>query len=319
MALKDREPVGIIGAGSMGVAWAVVFARGGHAVRLYEPDQARHPLAQAEFGAILAELETRGLLTEPASGLHARVSWHSAMATALAGVVFCIECAPERADIKAAIFAEAIACLPQGAILASSSSAIPISQVSAEHPSRERTLVVHPLNPPFLLDVVELVPAEYTDPAVVERAALLLEEAGMAPVRVKREIEGFLFNRLQGALLREAYCLVRDGIADVADVDRAISEGLGIRWSVIGPFETVDLNTRGGIRAHAERLGPAYARMGAARGQNDPWTPDLVDKVDGERRNLLPLDQWQERVSWRDRRMMDIKALRRTAAWRDET
>ncbi|OYU73121.1 MAG: hypothetical protein CFE45_38190 [Burkholderiales bacterium PBB5] len=141
----------------------------------------------------------------------------------------------------------------------------------------------------------------------------------MAPVRVKREIEGFLFNRLQGALLREAYCLVRDGIADVADVDRAISEGLGIRWSVIGPFETVDLNTRGGIRAHAERLGPAYARMGAARGQNDPLTPDLVDKVDGERRNLLPLDQWQERVSWRDRRMMDIKALRRTAAWRDET
>lgn len=317
--MKVREPVGIIGAGSMGVAWAVVFARGGHAVRLYEPDPARHPLAQAEFGAILAELETRGLLTEPARGLQARVSWHSAMAAALAEVAFCIECAPERADIKAAIFAEAITCLPEDAILASSSSAIPISRVSAELPTRERTLVVHPLNPPFLLDVVELVPADYTDPAVVDHAALLLEEAGMAPVRVKREIEGFLFNRLQGALLREAYCLVRDGIADVADVDRAINEGLGIRWSVIGPFETVDLNTRGGIRAHAERLGPAYARMGAERGQNDPWTPDLVDRVDGERRDLLPLDQWQERVSWRDRRMMDIKALRRTAAWRDET
>lgn len=141
----------------------------------------------------------------------------------------------------------------------------------------------------------------------------------MTPVRVNREIEGFLFNRLQGALLREAYCLVRDGVADVADVDRAISQGLGIRWSVIGPFETVDLNTRGGIRAHAERLGLAYARMGAERGQNDPWTPELVGKVESQRRGALPLDQWQDRVSWRDRRMMDIKALRATPAWRDET
>jgi hypothetical protein len=112
---------------------------------------------------------------------------------------------------------------------------------------------------------------------------------------------------------------VRDGVADVADVDRAISEGLGIRWSIIGPFETVDLNTRGGIRAHAERLGPAYARMGADRGQDDPWTPDLVDRVEGERRAMLPLDEWQSRVSWRDRRMMDLMALHRSGQWRDRT
>ena len=103
-------------------------------------------------------------------------------------------------------------------------------------------------------------------------------------VRVAREVEGFVFNRLQGAVLREAYCLVRDGVATVADIDRLMRDGLGLRWAAIGPFETVDLNTRGGIAAHAERMGPAYARMGAERGQDDPWTPELVAEVAEQRR-----------------------------------
>jgi 3-hydroxyacyl-CoA dehydrogenase len=313
------EPIAIIGAGSMGVAWTVVFARAGHPVRIFEPDQDRHPLARAELAAILTELEKRGLVSEAAGTIAARATWHHDMAVAMADAAYCQECAPERAELKTTIFTEAMRHLPPDAILASSSSAIPISHVTSALNTRERTLVVHPLNPPFLLNVVEVVPADYTSPSVTERAIALLNHAGMVPVRVKREIEGFLFNRLQGALLREAYCLVRDGVADVADVDRAISEGLGIRWSIIGPFETVDLNTRGGIRAHAERLGPAYARMGADRGQDDPWTPDLVDRVEGERRAMLPLDEWQSRVSWRDRRMMDLMALHRSGQWRDRT
>jgi 3-hydroxyacyl-CoA dehydrogenase len=115
-------------------------------------------------------------------------------------------------------------------------------------------------------------------------------------------------------LLREAYCLVRDGVVSVEEVDRVVRDGLGLRWSVIGPFETADLNTRGGIASHAEKMGPAYARMGAQRGQNDPWTPDLVAKVTAQRRALLPLERWEERVAWRDRALMalirDRKALK---------
>ncbi len=106
----------------------------------------------------------------------------------------------------------------------------------------------------------------------------------MSPVLVRREVEGFVFNRLQGALLREAYCLVRDGVASAADVDRVVRDGLGRRWAVLGPFETAELNTRGGIEAHAEKLGPAYARMGAERGQHDAWTPELVAQVARELR-----------------------------------
>jgi hypothetical protein len=128
--------------------------------------------------------------------------------------------------------------------------------------------------------------------------------AGMAPVRLRKEVEGFVFNRLQGALLREAYCLVRDGVASVEDIDTVVRQGLGLRWSVIGPFETVDLNTRGGIASHALKMGPAYERMGAERGQHDPWTPALVAEVERQRRALLPLEAWEARIAWRDRALM---------------
>jgi 3-hydroxyacyl-CoA dehydrogenase len=107
--------------------------------------------------------------------------------------------------------------------------------------------------------------------------------------------------------LREAYCLVRDGIASVDDVDEVVRSGLGLRWSVIGPFETADLNTRGGIESHAAKMGPAYARMGAERGQSDPWTPELVADVAAQRRALLDLDDWDERVRWRDRQLIRLR------------
>jgi ketosteroid isomerase-like protein len=171
--------------------------------------------------------------------------------------------------------------------------------------------VAHPGNPPYHLPIVELVPAPFTSAQATERAAETLEAAGMVVVRVKAELEGFVFNRLQGALLREAYCLVRDGVAGVEDVDRVVRDGLGRRWSVTGPFETVDLNTRGGIEVHASRLGPAYQRMGAERGQSDPWTPELVERVTSERRRVLPLEAWEDRVLWRDRMLMRVERARR--------
>jgi L-gulonate 3-dehydrogenase len=170
---------------------------------------------------------------------------------------------------------------------------------------------VHPGNPPYLLPIAELAPAPFTDPATVDRARELLSAAGMVPVLVGKENEGFVFNRLQGALLREAYCLVRDGIASPADVDRVVSAGLGRRWAVLGPFATADLNTRGGIERHAELLGPAYARMGAERGQDDPWTPDLVGRVASEVHAILPPEDWADHVTRRDRALMRLEQARR--------
>jgi 3-hydroxyacyl-CoA dehydrogenase len=183
--------------------------------------------------------------------------------------------------------------------------------MAAGLPGRARCLVVHPGNPPYLLPVVELVPAPITGEDVIERAFALLAGAGLSPVRVRVELEGFVFNRLQGAMLREAYALVRDGVASVEDIDRIVTDGLGRRYSVVGPFETSDLNVRGGISAHAERMGAAYGRMGDERGDHARWTDELVAQVDAERRALLPLERWSERVAWRDRALMRLAKARR--------
>jgi 3-hydroxyacyl-CoA dehydrogenase len=193
--------------------------------------------------------------------------------------------------------------------LASSSSAIVPSRLAEglDAVVAERILVGHPGNPPYLVPVVEVVPSPFTAEAITRRATDVYRAAGLRPVLVRREVEGFLFNRLQGALLREAYCLVRDGVASVEDIDEVVRSGLGLRWSVIGPFETVDLNTRGGIESHAAKMGPAYERMGAERGQCDPWTPELVADVTAQRRALLDLDDWDERVRWRDRQLVLLR------------
>lgn len=303
--------VAVVGAGSIGVAWAVVFARAGLAVALQDPDAGRLGLVPEEVRLRLASLHGAGLLDEDVDVVAARVTPTGSLPEAVAGAAYVQECAPEDLALKRALFAELDRSAPADAVLASSSSAMPCSSFADGLPGRARCLVVHPGNPPYLLPVAELVPAPFTAPEVVDRAEALLLAAGMSPVRVHAEVEGFVFNRLQGALLREAYCLVRDGVVSAADVDRVVRDGLGRRWSVIGPFATAELNTRGGLEAHARRLGPAYARMGAERGQDDPWTPELVERVAAEVHADLPPQRWEDSVRWRDACLLALERARR--------
>lgn len=306
--------VAIVGGGSIGVAWAVVFARAAFDVSLYEPDTQRRRDAPAELRRRLDSLDAGGILGAKPGTVAARVRIDDTLAMAVAGAAHVQECVPELLELKRELFHELDALAPADATLATSSSALTIGEIAGGVPGRARCLVAHPGNPPYLLPVVELVPAEFTHPEVVERTAALLTAAGMSPVLVRREIEGFVFNRLQGALLREAYCLVRDGVASVEDIDLVVRDGLGRRWAVIGPFETAELNTRGGISAHAEILGPAYARMGAERGQDDPWTPDLVARVAAELHARHPAELWEERVAWRDEALTVLDRARRESS-----
>lgn len=310
---EQASPVAIIGAGSIGVAFALVFARAGMTVRVQDPDAGRRAAVPGEVAARLADLGHYGLLDEPAEAVLSRISVTAELAEAVAQACHVQECAPERVELKQALFQELDRLAPADAVLASSSSFLPASSFAAALPGRGRCLVAHPGNPPYLIPVIEIVPAPFTEEAAAVRAEALFTQAGLSPILVKREVEGFVFNRLQGALLREAYCLVRDGVASVEDIDRVVRDGLGRRWAHIGPFETADLNTRGGIAAHAERMGPSYARMGAERGMNDPWGPDLVAQVEQERRAILPAGDWEARVAWRDRALMAALKAQREA------
>lgn len=308
----EAGAIAVIGGGSIGIAFAIVFARAGRPVKLHEPDADRRAAIPALLRARLDDLHTYGLLDETPDVVSRRVTVAADLAAAVQDAVYVQECAPEDLALKKRLFTQLDRLAPPQAVLASASSAIVASAFAADLAGRKRVLVAHPGNPPFLIRVVEIVPAPFTDPACAERAAALLKSAGMEPVMVRKEVEGFVFNRLQGALLREAYCLVRDGVVSVDEVDCIVRDGLGLRWSIIGPFETADLNTQGGIESHAKKMGPAYERMGAERGQHDPWTPDLVAQVAAARRKLLPLDRWTERVGWRDRKLMSLVRHRKS-------
>lgn len=304
----DRT-VTVVGAGSIGVAFTVLFAKAGFNVRLWDAFPDALPRARRELTERLIVLEDNGLLDEQIATITERVSGHAILLEALRGAELAQECAPERLEVKKELFQQLGAYSEPGTVLASSSSAIVSSRFARSTPASDRVLIAHPGNPPYLLPVIELVPSEFTSEATLEQAQRIYSEVGLKPVTVQKEVEGFIFNRLQGALLREAYCLLRDGVGSVEAIDGVVRDGLGRRWAFMGPFETVDLNTRGGIASHAEKMGPAYARMGAERGQHDPWTADLVASADAQRRARLPLDEWAERVQWRDEQLMRLSQL----------
>ncbi len=305
------QTVAIIGGGSIGVAFAVVFASAGFQVRVQDSSEARRHSIPGEIRERLGDMATYRLVTEQPDAIMTRVTVHLSVESAVTDVCLVQECAPERLEVKQELFQRLDELTSPTVILASSTSAIPPSTFSTDLPGRHRCLVAHPGNPPYLIPVIELVTTSFVAAATLDRAEYIYRAAGLSPIRVCKEIEGFVFNRLQGALLREAYCLVRDGVASVEDIDSVVKNGLGLRWSIIGPFETVDLNTRGGIASHAVKMGPAYERMGAERGQHEPWSKELIEKVTAARRTALPLEEWGNRIKWRDRQLMKLIAQRR--------
>lgn len=311
-AASSSRAVAVIGAGSIGIAWAVVFASAGVRARLFETDETVRESALGEVEAVLASLSDAGLLADSVSDVLSRVSLHDSLAATVAGADFVQECVIEDIEVKRNLFAELDRIVPPGVVLASSTSTIMASLFAADIPGRARCLVVHPANPPYFLRVAEIVPAPFTSADAIDAARELLSQVDMTPVVLNREIEGFAFNRLQGAVLREAYCLVRDGIISPTDLDTLVRDGLGLRWSVIGPFTTSELNTRGGLRRHAEVIGPVYARIGVQRGTDDPWTPETIEQVASAIEQRLPHPTWAENVRERDRAMIQLASLLRT-------
>lgn len=302
--------VAVIGAGNIGAAFSLVFAAAGLEVRVCDSDSKQRRSVKQRIAASLHDLQTFELFSGDLEQVLSRVQITDDIGVALSGVRHVQECVPEDLGLKRRLFAELHALAPEDAVLASSSSAITASEFASGLGGANRCLVAHPGNPPFLIRVIEIVPSPVTSAEAIERTCELMRSVALSPVMVRKEIRGFVFNRLQGALLREAYCLVRDGVAGVEDIDTLVRDGLGLRWSVVGPFETADLNRRGGIGEHARIMGAAYAAMGVERGQRDPWTPELIRKVETERRRVLPLAQWEERVRWRDRQLMLTLAAR---------
>ena len=216
------DKIAIIGAGLVGSAWAIVFARAGHRVALYDGTDGQCEAALARIETNLEALEGHGLIDDPAAA-RARISIAAGLADALDGAGYAQESVFERADVKREVYEEIDGIAGPDLVIGSSSSGIPASTFTEGLGIAPRCLIAHPINPPYVIPLVEMVPAPWTEEETVTRCWALMEAAGMEPVRLTREIDGFIANRLQAALLWEAFRLLEGGYATAKDIDRTIS------------------------------------------------------------------------------------------------
>jgi 3-hydroxyacyl-CoA dehydrogenase len=303
------DQAAIIGAGAIGVGWAIVFARSGIAVNTYDLDERQLGSFHSRVEERLKLLAENHLLDRDIHKILGQIHTYKSLQDACVNVSYLQECGPERLEVKKSLFGELESIVDAQTIIASSSSALKPSAMAADLKYSERFLVVHPANPPYLLPIAEVVPSPSTNSETIENTFEFLSDLGMKPVLINGEPEGFVFNRLQGAVLREAYCLVRDGVISAKDLDLIVTQALARRWSLIGPFTTSALNVEGGNRAHAARMADSYYRMGLERGQDDPWSDELVEKVSQSIEQDWKVEDWEKNVLRRDLALMHLLKL----------
>ena len=302
--------VGIVGAGLIGRSWANVFARAGWSVRAWDPVEAQRAVAAELIARSLRDLAEHGLVDDPAAAA-ARVTVVDTLEEAVAGVDYVQESGPETLEAKHATFAQLDAAAPKDIVLASSTSAIVASKFTDHLPGRGRCLVAHPVNPPHLVPVVEICGAPWTTAHSKQRAIDVMRSVGQVPVDVKREIDGFVLNRLQVALLTEAFRLVQDGVVSPQDLDHTIADGLGLRWAFMGPFETIELNAPAGIADYCRRYTPWFRRYMADLPEASVWDTAQWQKAADAWGAAPSAQQVADKSVWRDRRLAALAAHKR--------
>jgi ketoreductase RED1 len=278
--------IAVIGAGTIGLSWATLFAAHGHEVRISDP--------RPDLESALGELAGRVHIAESVSE-----------AVRDADVVQ--ENGPERVEFKRELFARLVTEAPEHALLLSSSSAIPSSEFTLDIDA-SRVLIGHPFNPPHVMPLVEVVPNPRTTEETVQRAVEFYRSLGRVPVVERREVPGFVGNRLQNALQREAIHLVQEGVVDPAGLDEVVLNSLGLRWAAVGPFLGSHLGGGpGGYRHLATHIGASMHRL--TLGQPDP-SPDATERVIEAVEKAYGDNEYTELAAERDRTQLAILAAR---------
>jgi len=300
--------VAVVGAGFIGRGWIIAFARAGLAVSVWSRSRATSESALDYVRQVLPELAVQGLLNgrDPESVL-ASISIVDSIESAVEDATHIQENLTEDVELKRAILSRLDTLAAPDAVIASSTSALVPTLIMSHLSGRHRCIVAHPLNPPHLIPATEVVPHPWNTQEVIDRTCATLEAAGQKTVLLRKEIDGFVVNRLQAALLNEAFRLVANGYASIGDVDTAVKDGLALRWSFMGPFETIDLNATHGVRDYVERNDGLFRNLLSQMRDPVDWKEPL-DTIERDRRAALPSDQLRARRIWRDKRLAALSA-----------
>ncbi|MFJ8047765.1 3-hydroxyacyl-CoA dehydrogenase NAD-binding domain-containing protein [Streptomyces luteogriseus] len=297
----------VIGAGTIGLSWTALFAAHGLTVRVSDP---REDLAEAVTEALeqyAPHLAARGL---DVTGLAERVHIAADVTDAVRDADVVQENGPERAGFKKDLFATLAREAPAHALLLSSSSAIPSTGFTGELADEDaaRVLIGHPFNPPHLVPLVEVVPGERTGEAAVQAALDFYTSVGRTPVVERKEIPGFVGNRLQNALSREAVYLVDQGVVTPEDLDKVMTNSLGLRWATVGPFLGSHLGGGpGGYRHLVAHIGASMQRTGAGGG-TPPLDEERQERLIEAVEKAYGSSTYSELTETRDRRQLAVLA-----------
>ena len=239
-----------------------------------------------------------------------RISANVTIEDLCSNVEYIQESAPEILSVKQELFAKLDNLAPDEVVIGSSSSAMPISSITQNLKGQHRCIIAHPANPPHLIPCVEICPGENTSNKTIEKTKEIFTASGASIVNVKKEIDGFILNRLQGALLNEAMRLYSDGYASSDEIDATIRDGLGLRWAFMGPFETIDLNAPGGIKDYISRYGPIFVEMAKNQTKIPDWSEEAGKKLELERRKILGHDKLDDRAKKRNQLLKSLRKVK---------
>jgi len=225
---------------------------------------------------------------------------------AVEGAIYIQENGPEQVEIKKKLTAELDALVSPDVPIGSSTSGISASRYCEELNGRHRCLVVHPINPPHLIPAVEIVPSPWTEKSIVTKVDAIMRNCSRETILLNKEIDGFVVNRLQGALLEEAFRLVGSGIVSAADLDKAIADGLGLRWSFMGPMKTIHLNAPGGVADYVERYGRMYQEFDLHADTDNSWHRVTRETLAAELEAAIPIDDIPAAQADRDKKLMAL-------------
>ena len=296
--------VSVIGAGTIGASWAAYFLARGFEVGAYDPLPNGEAFARRFIDNAWPTLEKLNAVQPGAD--RKRFEFFKEPVAAVKGAEFVQESGPEREDLKIELFATLDAALPPETVIATSSSGLLISRVSAKCKHPQRCVIGHPFNPPHLIPLVEVVGGAKTSPEAITKAMNFYRDIGKHPIHIRKEVRGHVANRLQAALWREAVHLVTEGVVSVADADAAIAYGPGLRWALMGPHLTFHMaGGEGGMAHFMSHIGPAMQGWMDDLGQTR-LTPEvqkaIIDGVTEEAagRSMADLQRW------RDRKLIEI-------------
>ncbi|XP_034549668.1 lambda-crystallin homolog [Notolabrus celidotus] len=315
MSSPDKKTITVIGSGLIGRSWSMVFVSGGYSVRIYDNQPGQAANAIKEIRKQLEELEgvhmLRGELA--ASQQVALISCFDDLAQALEGAFFVQECVFEQLEVKQSVFQDIERLVGKDVVLSSSTSCLVPSNVFSKVQNKSRCIVSHPVNPPYYVKLVELVPHPETTSTVMDTTHALMTKVGQAPVRLRKEIDGFALNRVQAAIIAESWRLVQDGVISVKDIDLVMSEGLGMRYAFIGPMETIHLNAPEGLEDYMKRYGEGITRVLKSFGPVPDFCGEGSKSIANEMCELIPNDRQHlsARMERRDQLLMSLSKLKK--------